>query len=178
MKCFVLAVTLQAIGWSTTISTAQSVEDCIDISCRTYNEINTLWCHALPTHFCQCRPSPVGLWVPQVMPCAEGTVYSFRHQVCVHPDMRNDNDCSNRFPDELDLELCAEPPVPSCETYEEINELSCHQEPKRFCQCRPLKINPTEYAPLAMPCAGVTTFSFQRQTCVHDGMWEDSCPKD
>ncbi|XP_053681668.1 uncharacterized protein LOC128732443 [Sabethes cyaneus] len=157
-------------------ATSQTVDDCIEIACRTYTEVNTLWCHRLPTYFCQCRPTPGGIWGPQVMPCADATVFSFRHQVCVHPDMRNEADCfTGTSPDEPDEEdLCLDPPA-LCGTYAEINELKCHEDSKRFCQCRPLTSNPAVYAPIAMPCAEETSFSFYHQTCTRDELWQDSC---
>ncbi|XP_058444293.1 uncharacterized protein LOC131425970 [Malaya genurostris] len=178
MKCFALILTLllPLLGLVFT-GAAETVEDCTEISCRTFQHINTLWCHTRPTYFCQCRPSPTGLWVAQVMPCAIGTVFSFRQQVCVHPsDTAKDDDCTDRILTELD-ELCEDPPV-RCGTPQEINRLACHKEPKKFCQCRPLDINPTLYAPLARPCAPETTFSFRQQTCVHDWTWTDSCSED
>lgn len=41
-----------------------------------------------PTHFYQCGPGTNNLFT---MPCAPGTCFSFRHQVCIHPrDWQND----------------------------------------------------------------------------------------
>ncbi|XP_055536119.1 uncharacterized protein LOC129724856 [Wyeomyia smithii] len=154
----------------------QSVEDCIEIVCSTYGQINTLWCHKLPTHFCQCRPTPIeGIWEPQVMPCAEETVFSFRHQVCVHPDMRNGAECFDEITDDIDETLCIDPPAP-CETFKQINQLKCHNTEKRFCQCRPLTSNPSVWVAVAMPCAEETSFSFYHQTCTRDELWTNSCP--
>lgn len=154
---------------------AQTVDDCIRASCRTYEDVNTLWCHADPGHFCQCRPSPSGTWVPQVMPCAPGTLYSFRRQTCVHPYMHDALECSDGgggIDDPADSVLCEEVP---CVTYWEINTLVCHADPKQFCQCKPLRIEPTVWVPVAMPCAADTSFSFFHQTCSRDELWLSSC---
>lgn len=147
-------------------------QGCLAQGCSTYEQLNTLWCHSDPDKFCQCRPSPSGTWSLQVMPCAPATVYSFRHQVCVHPSMRNELECQDKIiGDQLDI--CDETP---CVTYQDINTLRCHEDTKRFCHCRPLKIQPTVYAPLAMPCGADTTFSYRQQTCTRDEFWQNSCP--
>ncbi|XP_053699235.1 protein starmaker-like [Sabethes cyaneus] len=60
---------------------------CPEPSCVTFEEINTLWAVPDPNFFLQCRPTqnpPV--WVLQQMPCAPGTWFSFRIQVCVFPE--------------------------------------------------------------------------------------------
>ncbi|KAL1378297.1 hypothetical protein pipiens_015670 [Culex pipiens pipiens] len=161
-------------GRRTVPTASQTVQDCINVACRTYDDVNTLWCHADPGHFCQCRPSPSGTWAPQVMPCAPGTLYSFRRQTCVHPPMYDDRECDELGPEggELELALCEEVP---CVTYAEVSTLVCHEERTRFCQCRPLKIDPTVWVPVVMPCAESTSFSFLHQTCTRDELWLNSC---
>lgn len=165
-------VVLIAVVTGTT--SAQTAQDCINVACRTYDDVNTLWCHADPAHFCQCRPSPGGTWVPQVMPCAPGTLYSFRRQTCVHPPMYDDRECDELGPEggELELAVCEEVP---CVTYAEVSTLVCHEDRTRFCQCRPLKIDPTVWVPVVMHCAESTSFSFRHQTCTRDELWLNSC---
>ncbi|KXJ72512.1 hypothetical protein RP20_CCG017829 [Aedes albopictus] len=110
------------------------------------------------------------------MPCPEPeTVFSLRHQVCVHPSMRDQRDCPTE--DVLDPG-CDEVP---CNTYEEINTLSCHSEAKRFCQCRPVSIqkddpNKGVFKPISMPCAEGTLFNFRLQTCSREELWTNTCP--
>ncbi|XP_038122601.1 uncharacterized protein LOC6040803 [Culex quinquefasciatus] len=70
----------------TTADPDQDVGDfCIEPLCDTWQNINTLWPLRDPNFFYQCRPAFGGGWIPQQMPCAPGTVFSFRHQVCVWP---------------------------------------------------------------------------------------------
>ncbi|KXJ72528.1 hypothetical protein RP20_CCG017758 [Aedes albopictus] len=162
-------------------------ESCIAASCTTFQQINTLYCHANPARFCQCRPAVGGGWTLQVMPCPEPeTMFSFRHQVCVHPSMWDDAECGPSGPggdeDETDLENvilgCEAAP---CGTYEEINTLTCHPDAKRFCQCRPVSTqedypNRGLFQAISMPCAQGTSFSFGLQTCAHDALWINTCP--
>uniref|UniRef100_A0A8W7PWL1 Chitin-binding type-2 domain-containing protein n=1 Tax=Anopheles coluzzii TaxID=1518534 RepID=A0A8W7PWL1_ANOCL len=60
------------------------LDPCSGPRCVTLQEINTLWVHPMADKFYQCRPLMSG-WSPQEMPCAPGTLFSFFHQVCVHP---------------------------------------------------------------------------------------------
>uniref|UniRef100_A0A182P7G7 Chitin-binding type-2 domain-containing protein n=1 Tax=Anopheles epiroticus TaxID=199890 RepID=A0A182P7G7_9DIPT len=60
------------------------LDPCAGPRCVTQQEINTLWVHPSSNMFYQCRPMMSG-WSPQEMPCAPGTLFSFFHQVCVHP---------------------------------------------------------------------------------------------
>uniref|UniRef100_A0A182W4W8 Chitin-binding type-2 domain-containing protein n=1 Tax=Anopheles minimus TaxID=112268 RepID=A0A182W4W8_9DIPT len=72
--------------WSTCAEVAPSAEPCEEPRCITYAQINTLWVHKLTNKFYQCRPVN-GTWTPQEMPCAPGTLYSFKHQTCVQESM-------------------------------------------------------------------------------------------
>ncbi|XP_001659114.2 uncharacterized protein LOC5570410 [Aedes aegypti] len=163
-------------------------EGCVAASCSTFQQINTLYCHANPAWFCQCRPGLGNVWILQVMTCPEPeTVFSFRHQVCVHPSMRDEAECdpagAGDGPDDTDIEddvdrACELAP---CGTFEEINTLTCHPDVKRFCQCRPISTQPEDpnrglFVAIAMPCAEGTSFSFRQQTCARDELWVDSCP--
>lgn len=155
----------------------QSRESCIASSCKTYRDINTLWCHSDPTYFCQCRTDASGVWVEQVMPCSRnGTLFSFRRQTCVHADQWDRNECveiekAPEMKEEEEVAACSQP----CKTYEEISRLWCHPEDRKlFCQCRPTVVE-LVFRPVKMPCASGTSFSLQRQTCVHDAVWTDSC---
>ncbi|KXJ73486.1 hypothetical protein RP20_CCG015748 [Aedes albopictus] len=150
---------------------------CIAANCNTYQEINILYCHINPARFCQCRPTADNGWDLEVMPCPEPeTVFSFRHQVCVHPSMRDQLDC-------IITEGTLDPGCEevSCKTYEEINTLSCHSESGRFCQCRPVstqKDDPNKglFEPISMPCAKGTLFNFRLQTCSREELWTNTCP--
>ncbi|EAT39920.1 AAEL008313-PA [Aedes aegypti] len=154
-----------------------SQEGCESASCSSFKNINTLYCHINKARFCQCRPGLGNAWVLQVMPCPDPeTVFSFKHQVCVHPWMRDDRYCVTDS--ELLDDECVTAP---CKTYEEINTLTCHLDRYQFCQCRPISTRPDNpnkglFAGISMPCAKGTSFSFRQQTCVHDGLWVDSCP--
>ncbi|XP_053668138.1 uncharacterized protein LOC128718537 [Anopheles marshallii] len=66
--------------------TAPDVVPCEAPRCITFAEIGTLWVHRLREKYYQCRPVN-GTWVPQEMLCAPGTLFSFKHQVCVHQAM-------------------------------------------------------------------------------------------
>ncbi|XP_065090397.1 uncharacterized protein LOC135711471 [Ochlerotatus camptorhynchus] len=163
-------VTLQLVA-------AQLASSCIASSCKTYQDINTLWCHSDPTYFCQCRTDASGKWVEQVMPCSRnGTLFSFRRQTCVHEDQWDRDECSEKdntpvMKEELEIASCSNP----CTTYEEISRLWCHPEDRKlFCQCRPTEVQ-LVFRPVRMPCASGTSFSFQRQTCMHDAVWTNSC---
>uniref|UniRef100_A0A1Y9H251 Chitin-binding type-2 domain-containing protein n=1 Tax=Anopheles dirus TaxID=7168 RepID=A0A1Y9H251_9DIPT len=68
---------------SGTTTLAPNAELCVEPVCVTYEDINTLWVHRQPGRFYQCRPHQNGTWVLQEMPCAPGTLFSFRQQVCV-----------------------------------------------------------------------------------------------
>lgn len=160
---------------------AQSRESCIGSSCKTYKEVNTLWCHADPTHFCQCRTTATGTWQEAVMPCARAqTYFSFRRQTCVTVDMWDKAECLG--PDELMVP--AEEPAPvevkcehACVTYADISTLWCHPADRdAFCQCRPTAV-PKVFEIVKMPCANGTLFSFKRQTCMQDSLWADNCPQ-
>ncbi|XP_055551757.1 uncharacterized protein LOC129734061 [Wyeomyia smithii] len=60
---------------------------CPEPACLTFQEINTLWAIPDPNFFLQCRPTDTPrLWVFQEMPCAPGTWFNFRIQVCVFPE--------------------------------------------------------------------------------------------
>ncbi|KXJ73487.1 hypothetical protein RP20_CCG015749 [Aedes albopictus] len=170
--------TLFLVTSGASLALAQTRESCIASTCKTYKDINTLWCHADPTYFCQCRTDPSGAWVEQVMPCSRnGTMFSFSRQTCVHEDQWDRNECLNlgKEVDELEKEIldCSNP----CATYEEISRLWCHPAPDRkiFCQCRPTDVQRV-FRTVPMPCANGTSFSFKKQTCVHDAMWTESCP--
>ncbi|KAL1383952.1 hypothetical protein pipiens_013098 [Culex pipiens pipiens] len=162
-------------------SNANVRESCIGSSCKTYKEVNTLWCHADPTHFCQCRTTAAGTWQEAVMPCARAqTYFSFRRQTCVTVDMWDQAECLG--PDEL--MGGAEEPAPvevkcehACVTYADISTLWCHPADRdAFCQCRPTAV-PKVFEIVKMPCANGTLFSFKRQTCMQDSLWADSCPQ-
>ncbi|EAT39918.1 AAEL008312-PA [Aedes aegypti] len=160
------------------VSSAQNRESCIASTCKTYKDINTLWCHADPTYFCQCRTDASGAWVEQVMPCSRnGTLFSFRKQTCVHQDLWDQNECllMGQEKEEVSEQIdeCSNP----CGTYQEISQLWCHpaSDRKLFCQCRPTDVQRV-FRTVPMPCATGTSFSFKKQTCVHDAMWVDSCP--
>uniref|UniRef100_A0A182Y4Y3 Uncharacterized protein n=1 Tax=Anopheles stephensi TaxID=30069 RepID=A0A182Y4Y3_ANOST len=70
-----------ADGWSVRADNSQ----CPEPRCITFEEINTLWAVTDPAYFLQCRPDVFGGWSLQLMPCAPETLFSFRQQVCVHP---------------------------------------------------------------------------------------------
>ncbi|XP_055601897.1 uncharacterized protein LOC129750835 [Uranotaenia lowii] len=152
-------------------------EDCMGARCETYEHINTLWCHRDPAKYCQCRPnSGTWSWEPRVMPCAPGTVFHFWRQVCVHPSVRPDDVCV--MPEEEDeptsvMPVCDQVP---CNTREEREKLSCHEDSHQFCRCRPLSIDPVTWAAIAMPCAQGTAFSYRHQTCFLQVVWTNSCP--
>ncbi|KFB52189.1 AGAP013024-PA-like protein [Anopheles sinensis] len=166
--------------------------------CTTYEEINTLWAHSSPYYFYQCNPF-MGAWVPQEMPCAPGTMFSYRQQVCVIPQLWED--CTVAGPtsapttpepttpttttteptttETTTTESNPEFPVedrcngPRCETYEEINTLWSHPDPQFFYQCRPYR---GAWVPQEMPCAKATLFSVSKQVCVHQDLFEFECP--
>ncbi|KAL1401040.1 hypothetical protein pipiens_006936 [Culex pipiens pipiens] len=157
----------------------QSRESCIASSCKTFKEVSTLWCHADPTHFCQCRTTASGTWQEQVMPCARaGTFFSYKRQTCVTVDMWDQGECfgaDESLVKEPDAELvnCRQ----SCETYADITQLWCHPKDRNaFCQCRPTAVQKV-FEPVKMPCANGTLFSFKRQTCMQEGLWTESCPQ-
>uniref|UniRef100_A0A182SYZ2 Chitin-binding type-2 domain-containing protein n=1 Tax=Anopheles maculatus TaxID=74869 RepID=A0A182SYZ2_9DIPT len=62
---------------------------CRDPSCKSFEEINTLWAHSSPKMFYQCRPAPNLTWVPEAMPCGPGTLFSFKRQGCELESMWN-----------------------------------------------------------------------------------------
>uniref|UniRef100_A0A3F2YVY9 Chitin-binding type-2 domain-containing protein n=1 Tax=Anopheles dirus TaxID=7168 RepID=A0A3F2YVY9_9DIPT len=62
-------------------------ELCPEPSCATQPLLETLWGYPDPEYFLQCRPVPDGSWRLQLMPCAPGTWFHFRHQVCVIPEL-------------------------------------------------------------------------------------------
>ncbi|XP_052900005.1 uncharacterized protein LOC128306513 [Anopheles moucheti] len=68
------------------ITAAPDAVACEAPRCVTYDEISTLWVHELREKYYQCRPVNK-TWVPQEMLCAPGTLFSFKHQVCVHQAM-------------------------------------------------------------------------------------------
>ncbi|XP_058825619.1 uncharacterized protein LOC131685726 [Topomyia yanbarensis] len=167
---------LLPLGAIATLAFGQSPEQCIASSCKTYKEINTLWCYPDPNYFCQCRPiTNGGSWTEQVMPCADGTKFSFRQQVCVLPQYYNATECLDPNPNDPVTTgnlKCSNP----CTTYAEIVKLGCSPSgPKEFCQCRPTPVERV-FTPIKMPCANGTSFSYRRQTCMADGLWTDSCP--
>ncbi|XP_055642696.1 uncharacterized protein LOC129779312 [Toxorhynchites rutilus septentrionalis] len=158
----------------------QTGEGCLGYSCRTYNEINTLWCHSDPTYFCQCRPTAEGTWIEQEMPCPRAeTYFSFKYQACVRQEMWTPDECEKLGGSGEDVpnpedpsDLCANP----CDSYENIHRLWCYpDEPNAFCQCKPTREEGL-FVAVRMPCALETVFSFQRQTCMHNIQWTDSCP--
>ncbi|XP_062553681.1 uncharacterized protein LOC134218555 [Armigeres subalbatus] len=172
-------------------------DGCVAATCDTLQQINTLYCHSDPGRFCQCRPSAGNVWTLHVMTCVDpSTVFSFRHQVCVHPSLRDDADCSPQSDDVQDENVgddddetdddggnddavgCEAVP---CGSFEKINTLSCHPDSKRFCQCRPIAIeseypNRGVFEAIDMPCASGTSFSFRLQTCARDELWINTCP--
>uniref|UniRef100_A0A182P7G9 Chitin-binding type-2 domain-containing protein n=1 Tax=Anopheles epiroticus TaxID=199890 RepID=A0A182P7G9_9DIPT len=155
--------------------------------CVTYQEINTLWAVPDPAYFLQCRPSPLGDWTLQQMPCAPATLFSFRQQVCVRPEYWEGcagtptvTSPTTPIPSSTDANLSTDgslsttvtiPPgigdsfcqQAKCVTYEEINTLWNDEQPNYFCQCRPIG---GAWAPIRMPCAPSTIFSFRHQVCV------------
>ncbi|EAL41689.2 uncharacterized protein LOC120906255 [Anopheles arabiensis] len=131
--------------------------------CVTYDEVNTLWAVPDAAYFQQCRRVATGGWALQLMPCAPGTLFSYKQQVCVLPVYWKG--CA-ALPDE---QRCA---APRCGTYKEVNTLWVHESSDKFYQCR--RINGT-WAPLALPCAPGTLYSFKHQVCVLPSMWEASC---
>ncbi|XP_058818791.1 uncharacterized protein LOC131681776 [Topomyia yanbarensis] len=87
---------------------------CIASECITHPQIKTLWCHIEPQFYCQCVPLESRVWVEMVRPCAPGTYFSFPHQDCVNPEMRDPDAC---YPDgsgngsgDDSFILCDEPP--------------------------------------------------------------------
>ncbi|XP_058836486.1 uncharacterized protein LOC131693034 [Topomyia yanbarensis] len=87
---------------------------CIASECITHAQIRTLWCHTQPTFYCQCVPLDLIVWEVMVRPCAPGTYFSFPHQKCVYPEMRDPDAC---YPDgsgsgsgDDSFILCDEPP--------------------------------------------------------------------
>lgn len=175
MPKFTIITLLSVIG---SIS-GQSRESCIASSCKTFKEVSTLWCHADPTHFCQCRTTASGTWQEQVMPCARaGTFFSYKRQTCVTVDMWDQGECfgaDESLVKEPDAELvnCRQ----ACVTYADITQLWCHPKDRNaFCQCRPTAVQKV-FEPVKMPCANGTLFSFKRQTCMQEGLWTESCPQ-
>ncbi|XP_052899989.1 uncharacterized protein LOC128306497 [Anopheles moucheti] len=72
-------------------------------------------------------------------------------------------DSSDVPPDGADP--CGEP---LCDTYEHINTLWTHPSSNYFYQCRPIN---GAWAPIEMPCAPATLFSFRQQVCVLPEYW-------
>ncbi|XP_035892028.1 uncharacterized protein LOC118503168 [Anopheles stephensi] len=146
-----------------------TIEKCPPPRCVTYEEINTLWADPSPAHFLQCRPLQNGTWAPQKMPCAVGTLFSFKQQVCVL-EINWNAELSGCIKADTKAPSCGEP---SCETYEQINTLWVHSLKEKFYQCRPAP-NGT-WVPQEMLCPTGTLFSFYHQVCVVKSMWKDSC---
>uniref|UniRef100_A0A182KG99 Chitin-binding type-2 domain-containing protein n=1 Tax=Anopheles christyi TaxID=43041 RepID=A0A182KG99_9DIPT len=164
--------------------------------CVTYEEINTLWAVPDPAYFLQCRPSPLGDWSLQQMPCAPATLFSYRQQVCVRPEYwegcagtatdtpttvtsipttSTDSNGETTTMMTSDQTTTLDPMMPDCgpqcDTYEGINTLWPYPDPEYFYQCRPLG---GSWAPIMMPCAPTTKFSFRQQVCVRESEWEAS----
>uniref|UniRef100_A0A182T8Y2 Chitin-binding type-2 domain-containing protein n=1 Tax=Anopheles maculatus TaxID=74869 RepID=A0A182T8Y2_9DIPT len=187
---------------------------CPEPRCITFEEINTLWAVTDPAYFLQCRPDVFGGWSLQLMPCAPETLFSFRHQVCVHPQYWEGCGGSTEStlptlptttqatggpdtttettglpgptttPDWFTTTTAETTPTPSlttsdpsdtcrgpsCSTFEEINTLWVYSEsPDFFWQCRPID---GAWAPILMPCAPATKFSFRVQVCVLEEVFQ------
>uniref|UniRef100_A0A182MSQ3 Chitin-binding type-2 domain-containing protein n=1 Tax=Anopheles culicifacies TaxID=139723 RepID=A0A182MSQ3_9DIPT len=66
---------------------ADGNELCPYPSCASQERIETLWGYPDPAYFLQCRPVPDGSWQLQLMPCAPGTWFHYREQVCLIPEL-------------------------------------------------------------------------------------------
>ncbi|XP_055535995.1 uncharacterized protein LOC129724803 [Wyeomyia smithii] len=173
---FFRAILLVAL-FSTSTRGQTAVESCIGSKCKTYQNVNTLWCYSDPDHYCQCRAAAAGQpWKEQVMPCADGTKFSFKRQVCVRQELWDKSECLSTGMGGANT-VVDSPCTQNCSTYADIVKLRCHpKNAKAFCQCRPTDV-PKVFTPVKMPCANGTTFSFQRQTCMADALWTNSCPQ-
>ncbi|XP_050068315.1 uncharacterized protein LOC126556801 [Anopheles maculipalpis] len=147
--------------------TSAAIDDCPLPRCVTYAEINTYWADPNPAFFLQCRPQPNGTWAPQRMACGPGTLFSFKHQVCVLEG--NWNATSNC----TEIPPASECGAPSCETYDEINTLWVHPQREKFYQCRPAKSG--KWEPQEMLCSVGTVFSFFHQVCDYVSKWKEPC---
>ncbi|XP_062543058.1 uncharacterized protein LOC134210794 [Armigeres subalbatus] len=173
---FIRVITFGLLAAAFNAPVTQSAGSCLSASCANYKDINTLWCHTDSTYYCRCRLDASGTWVPQQQPCAGGTAFSFRQQTCVHQAIWKPNECPPVEVEE-EVELVVLECSNSCGTSAEIARLACHPEPtrKKFCQCRPTEVERV-FRTQPMPCASGTSFSYKRQTCVHDALWTDTCP--
>uniref|UniRef100_A0A182Q518 Chitin-binding type-2 domain-containing protein n=1 Tax=Anopheles farauti TaxID=69004 RepID=A0A182Q518_9DIPT len=159
-------------GGDAAVSTGRAIADnalCPVARCETYAEINTLWTVPDPAFYLHCRPDPKGGWYLQQMPCAPGTLFSYRQQVCVRTDLwtgcdGTESDTSTENP--LDPQC----PLPTCITYKDINTLWKHERTDHFYQCRPRN---GAWEPQEMPCAPGTLFSFRSQVCVRQELWQE-----
>ncbi|XP_052872207.1 uncharacterized protein LOC128277737 [Anopheles cruzii] len=155
-------------------------ELCPEARCDTQSAIETLWGVPDPSFFLQCRLVPDGSWQLELMPCAPGTWFHFRLQVCVVSDVWEGCDGTEgptttpsgpgTGEPGTELDPC---PGPRCVTSAEINTLWVHPSPGHFYQCRP---GTAGWFPQEMPCAPGTLFSFRHQVCVHPWDWVEPCP--
>uniref|UniRef100_A0AAG5DW33 Chitin-binding type-2 domain-containing protein n=1 Tax=Anopheles atroparvus TaxID=41427 RepID=A0AAG5DW33_ANOAO len=178
------------------------IDRCNEPRCTTFVEINTLWVHISPVFFYQCRPSN-GYWYPEVMPCAPGTVFSFRHQVCVFPQYWQD--CGDSGTTSLPTTTSTEATVssttdltesPGTTTTTEIPITTPADDTIDPCigprcvtyeEINTLWSHPSPnffyqcrplngaWAPQEMPCAKGTLFSVVHQVCVFEQYWENTC---
>ncbi|XP_035780894.1 uncharacterized protein LOC118460582 [Anopheles albimanus] len=164
--------------------------------CDTFEEINTLWVHPRPDYFYQCRPMPAGNWVPQEMPCAPATLFSFVDQVCVHA-----SDWINVCPDDGTGETTTinppdtpapptpapptpptgEPPqflpdclVPNCGVLQDdVIRFPTREGPQLFYRCE--LVLGAVWMPILDACPPGLYFYFNVQECVAPVDWFDLC---
>uniref|UniRef100_A0A182Q8F3 Chitin-binding type-2 domain-containing protein n=1 Tax=Anopheles farauti TaxID=69004 RepID=A0A182Q8F3_9DIPT len=184
-----------------------SLDPCSGPRCVTFDEINTLWVHPLPTFFYQCRPL-MGGWSPQEMPCAPGTLFSFRHQVCVHPqDWTDPCDSGPSQPPVTPAPpvtpvppVTPEPPptvlppitstgdsgippsaidclVPNCALLQDEVLRLPSHDGPQFFY-RCIFLLQTVWLPFQDICPNGQYFGFLQQSCVDPSEWLDVCPSD